>query len=216
MPQSIAISIEKNYYEQSSAYDITRMFDVIIGLIGLMIFSPLLLLIALTIKISSKGPVIFAQKRVGKNNTDFTLYKFRTMCVHNDESRSLTVGKNDNRITRVGSFLRRYKLDELPQLYNVLKNEMSIVGPRPEVRRYVDFYTSEQCEILFLKPGITDYASILFRNENELLAVQPDFEQYYIERIMPVKIRLNARYKNDRSLKNYFIIIFKTICSIFK
>jgi lipopolysaccharide/colanic/teichoic acid biosynthesis glycosyltransferase len=93
---------------------------------------------------------------------------------------------------------------------------MSIVGPRPEVRRYVDFYTSEQCEILFLKPGITDYASILFRNENELLAVQPDFEQYYIERIMPVKIRLNARYKNDRSLKNYFIIIFKTIGSIFK
>jgi len=129
--------------------------------------------------------------------------------------RSITIGRRDNRITSVGYFLRRFKLDELPQLYNVLKNDMSIVGPRPELRRYVNFYDNSQLEILLIKPGITDYASILFRNENELLAMKADPEKYYIENIIPIKIRLGKKYTNDKSMKNYFHIIFKTVMIIF-
>ena len=129
--------------------------------------------------------------------------------------RSITIGRRDNRITSVGYFLRRFKLDELPQLYNVLKNDMSIVGPRPELRRYVNFYDNSQLEILLIKPGITDYASILFRNENELLAMKADPEKYYIENIIPIKIRLGKKYTNDKSVKNYFHIIFKTVMITF-
>jgi len=128
----------------------------------------------------------------------------------------LMTSSRNKRVTAVGRFLRKYKLDELPQLYNVLKNEMSIVGPRPELRKYVDLYSNFDREILLIKPGITDYASILFRNENKLLALQANPEQHYIESVVPVKIRLNRKYANNKTLKNYFVIITKTIVSIFK
>jgi len=213
--QSIAVDIKKDS-RADSLFDITRLLDVVIALSFLIVLFPVLSLIALLIKISSKGPVIFIQQRVGKNDIDFSLYKFRTMYVQNSEDRTLTVGNNDSRITKVGYFIRKYKLDELPQLYNVLKNDMSFVGPRPELRKYVNYYNSAQREILFIKPGITDYASIEFRNESELLASQSDFEKYYIETVMPLKIRLNEKYKKDKNLKSYFIILIKTFMAIFQ
>lgn len=193
-----------------------RFFDVLISFILLLLLSPVLFFIFLLIKISSKGPAIFRQIRVGKNNTDFTLYKFRTMYINTANRSSITVGNRDNRITPIGYYLRKYKLDELPQLFNVLFNDMSIVGPRPELRKYVDMYTPEQRSILSVKPGITDNASIKFRHENEILAQQTDPERYYIEEIMPVKIQLNGLYASKRDLRAYFIIIFNTLISVFK
>jgi lipopolysaccharide/colanic/teichoic acid biosynthesis glycosyltransferase len=215
MQRSDVASFKKGYYYSYGQRDATRFFDVVICLIGLVVLFPVFILIAFLIKLSSKGPVIFSQQRVGKHEKDFTLYKFRTMHVNATAKRSITIGHRDNRITRAGYFLRRFKLDELPQMYNVLKNDMSIVGPRPELRKYVHFYNKSQREILFIKPGITDYASILFKNENELLASQPNPEQYYIEKVIPLKIRLSKKYKNNRSVKNYFTIIFKTVATIF-
>lgn len=196
-------------------FDLIRVLDIIISLLLLVLLSPILLLIFLIIKISSKGPAIFCQQRVGKDNKDFTLYKFRTMYVDADRN-SLTVGNKDTRITKVGYILRRYKIDELLQLFNVLKNDMSIVGPRPELRKYVDHYTEEQKQILSVKPGITDYASIFFRHENELLAIQQDPEAFYIKEVLPVKIQLNERYVLNRGIRAYFVVIFRTILSVFK
>ena len=215
MIQPAPLSNLKKVFFGNRVFDVIRFLDVLISAIALIFFSPFFLFIALLIKCSSKGAVIFSQQRVGKNGTDFTLYKFRTMHVDAASKRSITIGRRDNRITSVGYFLRRFKLDELPQLYNVLKNDMSIVGPRPELRRYVNFYDNSQLEILLIKPGITDYASILFRNENELLAMKADPEKYYIENIIPIKIRLGKKYTNDKNLKNYFGIIFKTVMIIF-
>jgi lipopolysaccharide/colanic/teichoic acid biosynthesis glycosyltransferase len=215
MPQSAAAGINKIYLHSPPKFDATRLFDMVIAFIGLIILSPFFLLIAVFIKFSSRGPVIFSQQRVGKDDRDFTLYKFRTMCVNAHTKRSITVGKNDDRITGVGLFLRRFKLDELPQLFNVLKNDMSIVGPRPELRRYVELYNNSQREILCIKPGITDYASILFRDENELLASKANPEQYYVEHIIPRKIRLSNKYKNEKNLKSYFTIILKTALTTF-
>jgi lipopolysaccharide/colanic/teichoic acid biosynthesis glycosyltransferase len=197
-------------------FNAIRVFDILIACFLLILLSPLLLVVGLLIKISSKGPLIFRQRRVGKNDIDFTLYKFRTMYVSKEQQSSITIGNKDSRVTRIGYFLRRYKMDELPQLYNVLKNEMSIVGPRPELRKYVALYTVEQKEILCLKPGITDYASIHFRHESELLATQKDPEAFYIREIMPVKIHLNKQYAFKRELRVYFVIIFNTLLSVFK
>jgi len=215
MIQSALLSNPENAFPGNTIFDAIRFFDILISSVTLIVLLPFFLLIALLIKCSSKGPVIFSQRRVGKNGIDFTLYKFRTMHVDAASKRSITIGNRDNRITTVGYLLRRFKLDELPQLYNVLKNDMSIVGPRPELRRYVNFYNNSQLEILLIKPGITDYASILFRNENELLAMKVDPEKYYIENIIPIKIRLGKKYTNDKNLKNYFSIIFKTVMIIF-
>jgi len=215
MPQNTAS--KKNIFISLSAVgDATRFFDIIISFSCLTILLPLFLVIAFIIKISSKGPVIFSQRRVGKNNMDFTLYKFRTMRVDVNDFGSLMTGNRSHRVTPVGRFLRKYKLDELPQLYNVLKNEMSIVGPRPELRKYVDLYSNFDREVLLIKPGITDYASILFRNENKLLTLQSNPERHYIETVVPVKIRLNRKYANNKTLKNYFIIIIATIVFLFK
>jgi lipopolysaccharide/colanic/teichoic acid biosynthesis glycosyltransferase len=194
---------------------VIRFFDLLFSVIGLILFFPFLVFISGFIKIGSKGPVFFLQKRVGRNNSDFILYKFRTMKINTEEHRSLTVGKDD-RITSTGHFLRRYKLDEIPQLWNVLKGEMSIVGPRPELRKYVELYTPEQKTILNLQPGITDIASIKFRHENELLATADDPEEYYIKEIMPIKIELNKYYIKNRNIGTYFFIIFNTLFSIFK
>jgi lipopolysaccharide/colanic/teichoic acid biosynthesis glycosyltransferase len=193
-----------------------RGLDVLFALLGLIILSPIMLLIAVLIKITSKGPIVYVQKRVGKNNVDFNLYKFRSMYVDAHKKQRLTVGGRDSRITPIGYFLRKYKLDELPQLVNVLVGEMSIVGPRPELRWFVNMYNAEQKKILLVKPGITDYASLMFKNENELLATAKDPESYYIEEVMPHKIVLNNYYINNRNIKTYLVIILKTAMAVFK
>ncbi|MCU0320940.1 MAG: sugar transferase [Chitinophagaceae bacterium] len=196
--------------------DSIRCLDFVFAFVGSIVLFPLFLIIALLIKITSVGPIFFKQTRVGKNNQDFKLFKFRTMQVNAESKGQLTVGGKDNRITPIGYYLRKFKLDELPQLLNVLVGNMSLVGPRPEVRKYVNFYTSEQLKVLNVLPGITDHASIVFRNENELLAESENPEQYYIEVIMPQKIELNKRFIANRTVKNYFSILFTTIITSIK
>ena len=188
-----------------------RLLDLIFSVIGLIILSPLFLLVMLWIVIDSRGPVFYRQGRVGRNGIDFRLFKFRSMRVNADKAGLLTVGGRDNRITNAGYYLRKFKIDELPQLLNVLKGEMSLVGPRPEVRKYVDLYTPDQQKVLQVRPGITDMASIAYKNENELLAKSADPEKTYIEEVMPEKLKLNMVYINDPSLINYLKIIVKTI-----
>lgn len=191
-----------------------RLFDLLLALTGLILLFPLYIIISLIIYLESGGKVFFFQKRVGLNGVEFTLYKFRTMITTNSKSLNLTV-RNDPRITRTGRLLRKYKLDELPQLLNVLKGDMSIVGPRPELPEYVKYYTKEQKKILSIKPGITDYASIEFSREEDLLAEESDPIKFYIERIMPQKIRLNTLFLNNRDLGSYFKIIFRTLLIYF-
>jgi lipopolysaccharide/colanic/teichoic acid biosynthesis glycosyltransferase len=195
--------------------DNTRFFDLLISATLLLALAPLLALVAILIKFTSKGPVIYVQKRVGWHNTDFSMFKFRTMRIGADKSGQLTIGGRDNRITTLGYYLRKFKLDELPQLVNVLKGDMSLVGPRPEVRKYVDLYNPDQMFILSARPGITDYASLKYRNENELLANIPNPEQYYINVIMPDKIALNKHYIHNKTLKAYFFAIFTTVYAVF-
>ncbi len=191
-----------------------RLFDIIFSVAGLLILFPFLMIISICILLTSKGPAIFIQKRVGQYNKDFDLYKFRTMVFGAQQNGSLTLSNKDRRITRVGFFLRKYKLDELPQLFNVLKNDMSIVGPRPELRKYVELYNETQRQILSAKPGITDYASIKYRNESRLLMNAQDPEAYYVNEIMPTKISLNKKYISAKSSKQYFFIIYKTLISV--
>lgn len=191
-----------------------RIFDIICSLIGLVLLSPFFLLISICIAVDSSGGIIFKQIRVGKGNKDFYLFKFRTMVTTASKSGLLTVGNHDSRITRVGYYLRKYKLDELPQLLNVLIGDMSLVGPRPEVRKYVEMYTKEQLRVLDVKPGITDYASIKYVNENEILAQSVHPEKVYIEEIMPAKLVLNQRYIQEQSLLIDLKIIFQTIARI--
>jgi len=193
-----------------------RFFDLLFSVVALILLFPFLLLIALIILLDSSGNIFFFQSRVGKGNRDFMMLKFRTMYNGSEEKGSLTVGNDDQRITRTGHFLRKYKLDELPQLINIVKGEMSLVGPRPEVRKYVAFYNETQRNVLSLRPGLTDYASLEYLHENELLGNSPDPEKTYIEEIMPAKLELNKKYLQDPGLKNYFRIIGKTIIRIFR
>ena len=190
-----------------------RAFDFIFSFIGLILLSPIFLIISLLIALSSKGGVFYKQTRVGKDNIDFKVYKFRSMIVDADKKGLLSIGKDgrDPRITKIGYILRKYKLDELPQLINVLKGDMSLVGPRPEVRKYVDLYDDNQKEILKVRPGITDIASITFKNENDLLSQSPNPEDYYIQEIMPKKISLSLEYVKTRTLIKDIKLIFKTI-----
>ena len=193
---------------------IKRGIDILFSLIGLICLFPFFIFISFFIFITSKGGVFFVQLRVGKNNKDFKLYKFRTMVLNSDNKGLLTVGNNDKRITKLGYYLRKNKLDELPQLINVLNGTMSLVGPRPEVRRYVNLYNSEQKSILDVKPGITDFASIMYFNENEILANSVNPEQTYINEIMPIKLELNKQYINEMSLLTDLKIIFKTFIKL--
>ena len=193
---------------------VIRFFDLLFATIALVCLSPILIIIALFILFESKGGSFYKQLRVGKNNKDFYLLKFRTMRVGADKKGLLTVGDRDPRVTRSGFFLRKYKLDELPQLVNVFVGQMSVVGPRPEVRRYVDLYNENQKRILNVKPGITDYASLYYIDENEILAQSSDPENTYIQEIMPAKIELNYKYIDNQSIKEYFKIIFLTAKSI--
>ena len=192
-----------------------RIFDITLSLFGLIILLPFMLIIAIFIKIDSKGPVFFKQIRVTKNGKEFKIFKYRTMRVGSDKYSQITVGK-DERITKIGSFLRKYKLDEIPQLINVLIGDMSLVGPRPEVPKYVALYTDEQKEILKVRAGITDYASIEFSDENDLLASEEEPEKAYIEKIMPKKIELNKKYLSEISILTDIKIILLTIKKILK
>ena len=190
-----------------------RIFDIISSLLGLIILSPLLIILAFWVGLSSKGGVFYAQTRVGRGNKDFKVLKFRSMALGSDQKGLLSIGKDgrDPRVTRVGYVLRRYKLDELPQLLNVLKGDMSLVGPRPEVRKYVNLYNKAQLEVLKVRPGITDMASIAFKNENDLLAKADNPEEFYVKVIMPKKINMSLKYLNERSFLKDLNIIFKTI-----
>ena len=193
---------------------VKRVFDIIFSFIGIVILLPFFLLISLFIIIDSNGGIFYIQKRVGKNGIDFSLFKFRTMKTGADKKGLLTVGSKDARITNVGYALRKYKMDELPQLINVLFGTMSFVGPRPEVRKYVDLYSADQQQVLNVKPGITDYASLEYFNENELLAKSENPEETYIREVLPAKIELNKKYINDAGLITDFKIIFKTFQKI--
>ncbi len=190
--------------------DSFRFFDILFSLMGAILLSPFFIIIAILIILTSKGPIFYKQIRVGKNGQDFKLYKFRSMKINADKNGLLTVGGRDSRITPLGYFLRKFKLDEMPQLINVLWGEMSIVGPRPEVRKYVNLYSDEQKVVLTVLPGITDYASIAFRNENELLEKAESPEDFYINEVMPYKILLNLQFIKNRNLPSYFSIIWKT------
>ena len=191
-----------------------RLFDILFSTIGLLVLSPLFLIIYIIIIIESKGGGFYSQTRVGKNGIPFAIYKFRSMRTDADKHGLITVGGRDPRITRIGYYIRKYKIDELPQLWNVLVGDMSLVGPRPEVQKYVDLYTEEQRKVLSVRPGITDYASIEYVDENILLAKSDDPDRTYIEAVMPAKIVLNMKYINNKSLKEYFKIIFLTLAKI--
>lgn len=188
-----------------------RTFDIVASFVGLLLLSPLFLIVAVWIMLDSKGGVFYKQVRVGRNNKDFLLYKFRSMRVNADKAGLLTVGGRDARITRSGYTIRKYKIDELPQLLNVFLGDMSLVGPRPEVRKYVDLYTEEQRKVLTVRPGITDPASIKYRNENDLLSTQSNPEQYYIDVIMQDKLRINEEYITTHTFFKDILLIFKTI-----
>ena len=193
-----------------------RFFDIIFSAVGLLLLSPFFLIIYILIRCESKGGGFYCQQRVGKDGRMFGLYKFRSMRTGSDKKGLITVGGHDSRITRTGYFIRKYKIDELPQLWNVLKGDMSLVGPRPEVKKYVDLYTEEQRRVLSVRPGITDYASIEYVDENEILGKADNPDRVYVEEIMPAKIKLNMRYIENRSLKEYFKIIGLTFINIFR
>ncbi len=195
---------------------IKRIFDIIFSLTGLIICLPLFIIILILIITDSKGGIFYRQIRVGKDNNDFYLLKFRTMSINADKQGLLTVSKKDNRITRTGHFLREYKLDELAQLFNVLYGNMSIVGPRPEVRKYVELYNDEQKKVLLVKPGITCLSSIEYINENEMLGKSTDFEKTYIDDIMPVKLKLDLKYISEQNFITDIKIIFKTLRKIIR
>lgn len=188
-----------------------RLFDIVCSFFGLLVLSPLFVFLSLWVGLGSKGGVFYKQKRVGRFNKDFTLYKFRSMRVGADKKGLLTIGGKDSRVTKAGFFIRKYKLDELPQLLNVLKGDMSFVGPRPEVRKYVDMYTERQLKVLDVRPGITDLASIKYRNENDLLATADNPEQYYIDVVMQDKLALNLQYIETRTFLGDIKLIFRTI-----
>ena len=191
-----------------------RIFDIVASGIGLILLSPLFVILAIWINCDSIGPVFYKQVRVGRNNMDFQLFKFRSMRVGSDKKGLITVGGHDPRITRSGYYIRKYKLDEFPQLINVFKGDMSLVGPRPEVRKYVDMYTEEQMHVLDVRPGITDLASIRYRNENELLERVNDPDKYYVEVIMPDKLRINLEYVARHSFTFDIRLIFQTFRAI--
>jgi lipopolysaccharide/colanic/teichoic acid biosynthesis glycosyltransferase len=193
-----------------------RFFDFIFSLIGIILIMPIFFVISMLIKIDSKGAIFYKQLRVGFKGKDFFVYKFRTMHINSDKLGLLTVGGRDPRVTKVGYVLRKYKLDELPQLLNVLIGDMSIVGPRPEVRKYTSLYTKEQQIVLDVLPGITDWASLTYKDENTLLSSSNNPELTYIDQIMPEKLKLNLIYIKKRTVFEYFKIIFYTFWAIIK
>ena len=193
-----------------------RLFDILFSLFGLIVLSPSFLIVAVWIVLDNYGPVFYRQQRVGKNGNDFLLLKFRSMRIGADKMSLITVGERDPRVTKAGYYLRKYKIDELPQLWNVFIGDMSLVGPRPEVRKYVNLYTDEQRKVLSIRPGITDYASIEYIDENRLLEQSSNPDKTYVEIIMPAKIALNMRYLEHQTLKEYFTILLLTFSKLFR
>jgi len=192
-----------------------RLLDVFVSLTVLILFFPFGCIVSLLILIESRGGIFYTQQRVGKNGISFGLLKFRTMRPNSDSIGQLTVGMRDPRITKIGFMLRKYKIDEFPQFINVLKGQMSIIGPRPEVKKYVDLYTIEQQKVLSVKPGITDYASIEYFDENRILGESSNPEETYIREIMPAKILLNMKYIENPSYLHDFKIMWLTFNKIF-
>ena len=193
-----------------------RIFDIVASGLGLIVLSPLFLILVIWIKCDSNGPVFYRQVRVGRNNMDFRIFKFRSMKVGADKGSLVTIGGRDPRVTKSGYYIRKFKLDELPQLINVFVGDMSLVGPRPEVRHYVNYWTPEQMHVLDVRPGITDPASIKYRNENELMEKAKDPEKYYIEVIMQEKIKLYLEYVEKHNFFYDLGLIFKTFWVIVK
>ena len=191
-----------------------RFFDLIFSIMGLVILSPLFIVLYLLIRIESKGGGFYSQERIGKNGKPFKLYTFRSMRIGSDKKGLITIGEKDNRITKTGFILRKYKLDELPQLWNVFIGDMSLVGPRPEVKKYTDLYTEEQKQVLHVRPGITDWASIKYVDENKILGESKTPDEAYVNLIMPNKIKLNMVYIQNQTLGEYFKIIFTTFKEI--
>ena len=191
-----------------------RFFDIFFSMIGLILLSPLFMILYLLIRIESQGGGFYSQERIGKNGKPFKLFKFRSMRIGSDKKGLITIGEKDNRITKTGFILRKYKLDELPQLWNVFIGDMSLVGPRPEVKKYTDLYTEEQKQVLQVKPGITDWASIKYVDENKILGESKDPDDAYVNLIMPNKIKLNMVYIQHQTLGEYFKIIFTTFKEI--
>ena len=207
-------NIDRIIEDKKSQLYLKRLFDIIASLIGLFILGIPFIIISIIIKLTDKGPIFFRQIRVGINNKDFKIYKFRTMVMNADKKGMLITVGDDARITKIGKILRKTKLDELPQLINVLIGEMSFVGPRPEVRKYVDMYDEYQINVLKIKPGITDLASIRYRNESTILGNSENPEKSYIEEIMPIKLEINLEYFNNLSVFYDIKIIFLTIFKI--
>jgi lipopolysaccharide/colanic/teichoic acid biosynthesis glycosyltransferase len=196
---------------------IKRLFDILLSLIGIILLIPLFIFVAIRLKLDSEGPIFYGGKRIGKNGKEFSMYKFRTMYIDADKmSSSPSAGDDDPRITKFGRTLRRSKINELPQLINVLKGDMSFVGPRPEVPQEVELYTEEERNLLTVRPGITDYASIKFHNEGEILSGSPDPHQTYLEKIRPEKIRLGLEYTETHSLWVDLKIFVKTFTTLVK
>lgn len=191
-----------------------RIFDIFFSSLILLVFLPFGIIIAILIALSSRGPIFYKQERIGLHSKPFFLLKFRSMKVDADKQGKLTVGMRDPRITRIGYFLRKSKLDEFPQFINVLKGEMSIVGPRPEVQEYVDLYTEEQRKVLTVKPGITDYASLEYFKENELLGKSKDAQKTYVEEVMPAKLELNLRYISETGVTKDLHIMWRTFLKV--
>lgn len=191
-----------------------RFFDILFSIIGLVLLSPLFTVLYFLIRIESQGGGFYSQERIGKNGKPFKLFKFRSMRIGSDKKGLITIGEKDNRITKTGFILRKYKLDELPQLWNVFIGDMSLVGPRPEVKKYTDLYTEEQKQVLQVRPGITDWASIKYVDENKILGESKDPDDAYVNLIMPNKIKLNMVYIQHQTLGEYFKIIFTTFKKI--
>lgn len=210
------MDIEKVLEQRKLQLLLKRAMDIVVSGGALLVLWPVLLLLALAIKIDDPGPVFYRQVRVGRNGKTFRIFKFRTMIVDADKKGlQITVGR-DSRITRMGALLRKTKLDELAQLINVFTGEMSFVGPRPEVPKYVDMYTPYQRQVLLVRPGITDYASIAYRNENDMLEGAEDPERMYIDVIMPDKIELNMKYLREISPLADIRLILSTIIAVIK
>jgi len=191
-----------------------RVFDFFAAFFGILFLLPFLVIVGIIVAVTSKGGVFYIQQRVGKNEVPFGLYKFRSMATGSDKKGLLTVGAKDSRVTKIGYYLRKYKLDELPQLINVLIGDMSLVGPRPEVKKYTDLYNDEQKKVLQVRPGITDYASLAYFDENELLGKSNDPEKTYIQEVMPAKLKLNAKYLDEVGVVADIKIILLTLKKI--
>ena len=192
-----------------------RIFDIVSSVLVLLIIWPLMILIAILVLCSGKGRIFFVQKRVGRHGLEFNLYKFRTMQINSEALGQLTIGGKDPRVTRIGYWLRKFKLDELPQLFNVIGGSMSVVGPRPEVIRYTSLYSNEQKQVLNVRPGLTDYASLVYIAEDELLGKASDPFKTYINEVMPAKLALNLKYIKEQSFLTDLKIIFRTIGKLF-